>query len=103
MMAGMTMPVDELDDGAWVSDEELAALALGADPDAPLDDDAVPFGDVFGTDEAALLPSWYMPGGIPSARGRPRWLKVLIVVLIVAFLVVDAYGLCSTYGDITIA
>ena len=51
----------------------------------------------------ALLPSWYMPGGIPSARNRPRWLKVLIVVLIVAFLVVDAYGLCSTYGDITIA
>ena len=83
--------------------DELTRLALAADPDAAIPADAAPFVCTVDGGADALLPSWYMPGGIPSARGRPRWIKVLIVVLIVAFLVVDAYGLCSTYGDITIA
>ena len=46
---------------AWdVTDEELAAEALAADPDLVVPDDAVPFG---GSDSAGLLPDWYMPTG----------------------------------------
>jgi hypothetical protein len=40
------------------TEEELADLALSADPDQPIAPDAVPFG--LG-DTDGLLPSWYMP------------------------------------------
>src|SRR4051794_35172355 len=44
-----------------IGDEELAALALAADPDVVVDEDAVPFGGpgpgVEGV--ASLLPAWY--------------------------------------------
>ena len=50
------------------TDDELTALALAADPDAPIPDDAVPLSS---TDDqaAALLPEWYMPA--PSLRRSP--------------------------------
>jgi hypothetical protein len=44
-----------------LTDAELSALALAADPDAVLDSDAVPLAVVLGTDSPAALPSWYMP------------------------------------------
>ena len=76
-----------------IPDDELAALAMAADPDAEIDDDAVPFG---GAQESELLPAWYMP--VPQSVGRsPR--RVLTVSLIVgALLVVNGAGLCVTYG-----
>ena len=46
--------------GELVSDEELTALALAADPDAPIEADAVPLAQYLG-DHAGLLPDWYMP------------------------------------------
>ena len=76
-----------------ISDEELTALALSADPDALVDVDAVPFGSDEGT--GALLPSWYMPR--PRRRaGRSR--RVVFGVFIGALLVVNGAGLCVTYG-----
>jgi hypothetical protein len=78
--------------------EELTRLALAADPDAPLAEDAVPFGAAAEGD----LPSWYMPvasgGGLSGRRG------VAVAVLIVAaLLMIVASGLCITYGQLTIA
>lgn len=81
-----------------ITDAELSALALAADPDAPLGPDAVPLDLYLGT-TPELLPLWYMPR--PMAPGA-RWRTVVVVVLIAAFLLIDAAGLCSTYG-ITIA
>ncbi len=90
------------DDGigdAPITDAELTDLALAADPDAPLGPDAVPF-DLYLGRMPELLPLWYMPRAMgPGAR----WRTIVVVVLIAAFLLIDAAGLCSTYGHITIA
>lgn len=79
---------------AEITDEELTALALAADPDAPIDPDAEPFGAA--TSAGALLPDWYMPGPAPFRRTRPRVMAV--AVIIGALLLVNAAGLCVTYG-----
>jgi hypothetical protein len=91
-----------------LSDEELTALALAADPDAPLPDDAVPFGEVpFGEAPAGggrgigLLPAWYMAPVVRSARQR-RY-RIAVGALVVAFLTIDLFGLCATYGPLTFA
>ena len=85
------------------SDDELAALALAADPEAPLPDGAVSIWDVMGADDDELLPSWYMPSPRTGTRRLTGWRRRLVVLLIVAFLLIDAAGLCSTYGAIVIA
>lgn len=82
-----------------ISDAELSALALAADPDAPIDPDAIPFGARgAGTDgESGLLPGWYAPGGIlPPSRSRSR--RRVVVAVILALVVVNGAGLCVTYG-----
>jgi hypothetical protein len=74
-----------------ITDEELAAEALAADPDVVVADDAVPFESPTG-----LLPDWYMPAPGPIRRTRPR--MVAVVGIIVALLIVNGVGLCVTYG-----
>lgn len=76
------------------TDDELAELALAADPDAPIADDAVPFG---GPERAAaLLPEWYMPARAPARRTRPR--VVAVSAIIASLVIVNGAGLCVTYG-----
>ena len=65
------------------TEAELTELALAADPDAPMGDDAVPL-SVYLNQAPGLLPSWYMPSpmtrhgsrvagpGGPGDRGRLR-------------------------------
>jgi hypothetical protein len=78
-----------------VSDEELTALALAADPTAPLAPDAVAWRGA--ADSASwLLPEWYMAA--PRATGRRRGTLVVIAAVLVGFLVIDAFGLCITSG-----
>jgi hypothetical protein len=91
---------EELHDGP--SDEELTVLALAADPDLEVDADAVSFWSVAGPEagrapEDQLLPEWYMPPmtGRRLVRG---WRRRVVLLVIAAFLTIDAYGLCSTYG-----
>lgn len=91
--------IDALDGSGGIafSDDELTALALAADPDAPIDDDATPFGRDLSAG-ADLLPEWYMPVPQMSAADRtPR--RVFTVSLIVfALLLLNGAGLCVTYG-----
>jgi hypothetical protein len=86
-----------------LSDEELAALALAADPDTPVGDDAVCLWELTGSGADDLLPEWYMPSpatGLPRLRGWRRW---VILLIIASFLAIEAYGLCSTYGRVVLA
>ncbi len=83
-----------------ITDDELAELALAADPDAPLSDDAVPIG-VHLSQFAAQLPTWYMPPVVRS--GRRRWRTPVVIAVVSAFLLIDALGLCNTYGILSLA
>jgi hypothetical protein len=74
--------------------DELGRIAVAADPDAPIPDDAVPFGGR--TEGAQLLPEWYMPVPQTVRTTRPR--AVAAAVLIGALLVVNGAGVCVSYG-----
>ena len=84
-----------------VSDEELTALALAADPDLPVDRDAPPLADLVGPGTGGLLPAWYMPGVAGSYR-LTAWRRSVALVIVAAFLLITAYGLCNTYGDMVL-
>jgi hypothetical protein len=86
--------------GEGISDEELTALALAADPDAPLDGDAVPLTDVVGRGAPRLLPEWYMPAPMGGAAPLRGWRRRVIGLVIAAFLLITAYGLCNTYDQL---
>jgi hypothetical protein len=88
----------ELEDGV-ISDAELTALALAADPNAPLDPQAVPL-PVYLSQAPAALPEWYMPPAM--ARSGNRWRALLVLTIISAFVFIEALGLCSTYGPLHI-
>jgi hypothetical protein len=77
-----------------ISDDELAELALAADPDVPIADDAVPFG--VPDRGAGLLPEWYMPAPSSVRRTRPRVLAVSAIIA--SLIIVNGAGLCVTYG-----
>ena len=81
---------------APITDEELTALALAADPDQPLDPDAVPLADYL-AESFGPLPEWYMAPVMARHSGRRR--QVIILTVIGAFLLIEAFGLCSTYGQ----
>ena len=62
--------INELDVNEFeISDEELTALALAADPDAPIADDAVPVRSLQAEGDP-LLPLWYMPVSASRASSR---------------------------------
>jgi hypothetical protein len=96
--------LDEVPSGAdateVVTGAELEALALAADPDAPLPADAVPYDRVLGT-APSLLPDWYL--GRAAVAHASRWRRPVVLAVIAAFVLIDAGGLCSTYGVITFA
>jgi hypothetical protein len=82
------------DDLISITDEQLTALALAADPDPQIPDDAVPFGSTDGL-AVDLLPSWYMPA--PSLRRSPKR-TIVFAGLVFALLLINVMGLCVTYG-----
>ncbi len=83
-----------------ISDDELTELALAADPDAPLSEDAVPIG-VHLSQFGASLPQWYMPPVVRS--GSRRWKLPVVLAVVLAFVLIDAMGLCNTYGVLSFA
>jgi len=82
------------------TDDELTALALAAETDAPLDEAAIPLG-VYLSGLPGPLPQWYMPPAI--TRGVKKWRAPVVLAVIAAFLIIDAFGLCSTYGPLVFA
>ncbi len=94
------MATVDSDGGGALTDAELTALALAADPDAPLPDDAVPM-SMHLAQFGPVLPLWYMPPGM-SRRGR-RWKTPFVIAIVSAFLLIDALGLCNTYGILSLA
>jgi hypothetical protein len=93
-MSGDAPPLD-----AGITDEELTELALAADPGEPLPENAVPIASYM-AQFAAPLPSWYMP---PVMRSGSRWKAPVVLVVVGAFLLIDAMGLCNTYGILNFA
>ncbi len=96
----MTTTIEEPGVGL-VSDDELAAQALAADPDAPVGEHAVPLASVVGA--GGLLPDWYMPAPMGGAGLLRGWRRRVAILVVVSFLAVLAYGLCSTYGAVVVA
>ena len=77
------------------SDEELTAMALAADPRAPLAEDALPIG-IHLAKFGQALPLWYMPPVV--GRGGRAWKTPFVIAVVSAFLLIDLMGLCNTYG-----
>jgi hypothetical protein len=85
-------------DDTELDDTELTALALAADPDAPLADGAVPIG-IHLAQMGSALPLWYMPPVVRQGGGR--WKAPFVIAVVSAFLLIDLMGLCNTYGLLT--
>jgi len=82
------------------SDDELAELALAADPNAAVADDAMPLRDYLGLGHHSgeLLPQWYMPAPAGAGRLLQGWRRRVVLLVVASFVLLNAYGLCSTYG-----
>ena len=78
------------------TDEELTELALAADGALEPDPDAVPIRSV---PTAELLPSWYMAA--PAAHAEAGWRRRVALLVVGAILLINAAGLCVTYGPVT--
>lgn len=87
-------PPEPSPDQGGITDAELTALALAADPDLPLPDDAEPFVPADGL-ATGLLPEWYMPA--PSLR-RSTSRTVVLAGVAIALFVINIAGVCVTYG-----
>lgn len=83
---------------APLSDEELTELALSADPNPAIDPGVSPWRPVAGAG-AALLPEWYMPA--PSSSGRGTGTRAAVGLIVAGFVLINALGLCITYGYLT--
>jgi hypothetical protein len=83
-----------------ITDDELTALALAADPDTPLDPAAWP-------DPAIRahgpLPLAYMPPSSGGIRKHSRAMATVALILVAAFLVITVLGFCVTYGQLSFA
>jgi hypothetical protein len=106
MVGSGTLSAEPLDVLEPFSDDELSALALAADPDTAVDDDAVCLWDLTGTEAVRLVPDWYMPSPMGGVRPLTGWRRLFarfnVALIIGAFLVINAYGLCNTYGQLHI-
>ncbi len=80
-----------------LTDEELTELALASAPGGVPAADAIPLA-VYLDEEPGLLPLWYMPS--PMTRVRPRWRTPVVLAIVAAFVAIEAFGLCSTFGQI---
>jgi hypothetical protein len=78
-----------------ISEEELTALALAADPDLALGDDAMPFRSLQ-AEGTPLLPDWYMP--VSASRARRDWRSRVAISIAVGLVFINAFGICVTNG-----
>ena len=99
-MTAKELPTETAFTDEGLTDEELTELALAADPEEPLPEDAVPIGTYL-SQIPAPLPLWYMPPVMRS--GSRRWRTPVVLAVVSAFVLIDAMGLCNTYGILSLA
>jgi hypothetical protein len=87
-------------DAELPNEDELVAMALAADPDAPVNTDALPWQFDYGF-EKNPLPDWYMPRPMAARRGRVT--QAVVVSVVVGMVIVCAFGLCITSGFLQLA
>jgi hypothetical protein len=87
-----------------ITDDELSALAIAADADAEVGDDAVSLWDLPEFGATQRLPAWYMPAPMPGPRHftgwRGRLVRFNVGIIVASFLTITACGLCNTYGQL---
>lgn len=82
-----------------ISDAELTALALAADPDAIPMEDVLPLWTL-PEGSPGMLGAWYMP---PIATRRVGgWRRWVVLSIVGTFLILEALGLCSVFGQVVI-
>ncbi|HQT98916.1 MAG TPA: hypothetical protein PLG60_00270 [Acidimicrobiales bacterium] len=92
----------DFDEGRAISDDELSALALAADPSAPIDTTAPPWRGAWASGPL-LIPEWYMPRPTSSSSRRRRGALIAIGLVLAGLLIIDAFGLCITSGFLSLA
>jgi hypothetical protein len=88
--------------GVPIDDEELARQALAADVDAPIPADAVPWCARPEAAGATGMGDWYMAPLGAGAGVSPGWRRRVAVAVITAIGLINAAGLCITYGHVTL-
>ena len=82
------------------TDAELTVLALAAETGVPLAEGAVPLSEYLGQ-LPTPLPDWYMPPAM--VRGCRRWRIPVVATVVGAFFLIEALGLCSTFGQLNLS
>ncbi|HUY07051.1 MAG TPA: hypothetical protein VMU99_07325 [Acidimicrobiales bacterium] len=82
-----------------ISDKELSELALEADPNCPIEDDANPL-RLVPAYSSSLLGAWYMPP--PATRRVSGWRLWVMLSIVGILLLLEALGLCSVFGQVVI-
>ncbi len=85
--------LDEID--LDITDEELAELAMAAEPHDPMADDAVPFRSIE-VEGQPLLPEWYMPAS--TGRARRDWRSRVAISMAIGLVLISSCGFCITNG-----
>ena len=83
------------------TDDELTELALAADPDTGVAAAAIPLSEFLGEGRGGgsnVLPGWYMPPPMATGRLLQGWRRRVVLLIVASFVLLNAYGLCSTYG-----
>jgi hypothetical protein len=58
----------------------------------------VDFWELTGSQPTRVLGDWYMATPVGGTRLVHGWRRRVVILVIVAFLTINAYGLCNTYG-----
>ena len=89
-------PAQLVEPAELVDLDELAMSATAHDP-FDVDADTTPFGSEM-AGHADLLPDCYMPSPQLSASERTPRRVAVVGVIVLALLLLNAAGLCTTYG-----
>lgn len=101
----MAPSVDDVvgaDDVVSVDDEALVAEALAAEPATTAADDAVSYWDVVAPRPMGILPDWYMPSPSAGSRRLRGWRRQVVYLVVASIALINAAGLCITYGYVTL-
>ena len=82
-----------------ISDADLTRQALAADPDVVVTD-TIPLEAFMRPIGTAVLPEWYMPAPMPGGPHLVGWRRGVVFSFIASLVVIEAFGLCSTYGQL---